>query len=131
MEWQLRVAAGEPLPLAQEQLALNGHAIEARIYAEDPAQDFLPATGRIIHLHLPAEGPHVRIDTGVRQGDEISMYYDPMIAKLIVWDRDRAAALRRLRGALAEFQVAGVATNIQFLSALAAHALPAPIWTLA
>ncbi|MBI2313491.1 MAG: acetyl/propionyl/methylcrotonyl-CoA carboxylase subunit alpha [Betaproteobacteria bacterium] len=121
VEWQLRVAAGEPLPLAQDELAINGHAIEARIYAEDPAKDFLPAIGRITHLRLPAEGAHVRIDTGVRQGDEISMYYDPMIAKLIVWDRDRAAALRRLRGALGEFQVAGLATNIQFLSAVTAH----------
>ncbi|HSD59282.1 MAG TPA: biotin/lipoyl-containing protein, partial [Burkholderiales bacterium] len=121
VEWQLRVAAGEALPLAQEDLAINGHAIEARVYAEDPAKDFLPAIGRISHLRLPEESAHVRLDTGVRQGDEISTFYDPMIAKLIVWDADRRSALRRLRRALTEFQVVGVATNLQFLSALAAH----------
>ncbi len=121
VEWQLRVAAGEALPLSQDDLAVNGHAIEARVYAEDPARDFLPSIGRISHLRLPEESAHVRVDTGVRQGDAISMFYDPMIAKLIVWDADRPSALRRLRHALTEFQVAGVATNLQFLSALAAH----------
>ncbi len=121
VEWQLRVASGEALPLAQEQLAINGHAIEARIYAEDPARDFLPAAGRIQHLRVPAPSAHVRIDSGVREGDEIGVYYDPMIAKLICWDVDRDAALRRLRAALAEYQVVGFATNLQFLSALCAH----------
>ncbi len=121
VEWQLRVAFGEPLPAGQEQLAISGHAIEVRIYAEDPARDFLPSTGELRHLRTPEEGPHVRIDTGVRQGDEVSIHYDPMIAKLIVWDVDRTAALRRLRGALAGYQVAGVTTNIGFLGALAAH----------
>ncbi len=121
VEWQLRVAAGEPLPLAQEQLTIRGHAIEARIYAEDPDNDFLPATGRIRHLRLPEVSAHVRIDTGVAQGDEVSVHYDPMIAKLIVWDADRAGALRRLRAALAEFQVVGSATNIAFLRRVAAH----------
>ncbi|MDN5869650.1 MAG: acetyl/propionyl/methylcrotonyl-CoA carboxylase subunit alpha [Nitrococcus sp.] len=121
VEWQLRVAAGEQLPLSQGELTLRGHAIEARIYAEQPHNDFLPAPGRLDHLRTPSVGPHVRIDTGVRAGDTISIHYDPMIAKLIVWDRDRANALRRLRHALAEFQVAGASTNLGFLRRLAAH----------
>ncbi len=105
----------------QEQLAINGHAIEARVYAEDPARDFLPAAGRIEHLRVPMSSAHVRIDSGVREGDEIGVYYDPMIAKLICWDVDRDAALRCLRAALAEYQVVGFATNLRFLSALCAH----------
>ena len=121
VEWQLRVAAGEALPLTQEQLQINGHAFEARIYAETPARDFLPATGRLRHLRTPEQGPHVRVDTGVEQGDEVSVHYDPMIAKLIVWDRDRASALRRLRTALAEYRIVGVNTNLEFLSTLCAH----------
>jgi 3-methylcrotonyl-CoA carboxylase alpha subunit len=121
VEWQLRVAAGEPLPLGQEALRLNGHAFEARIYAEDPARDFLPATGHLAHLRFPDAGPHVRIDTGVRQGDAVSIHYDPMIAKLIVWDRDRDAALRRLQAALRATQVVGVTTNLDFLATVAAH----------
>ncbi|MFO1433514.1 MAG: acetyl/propionyl/methylcrotonyl-CoA carboxylase subunit alpha [Candidatus Competibacteraceae bacterium] len=121
VEWQLRVAAGEPLPCTQEHLGITGHAFEARIYAEDPERDFLPAIGRLEYLRTPAEGPHVRIDTGVRQGDEVSMHYDPMIAKLIVWDRNRGSALRRLRQALADYQVVGVTTNLNFLAAVAAH----------
>ncbi len=121
VEWQLRVAAGEALPLTQDDLVINGHAIEARIYAEDPGRDFLPSVGRVTHLRFPEASAHVRVDAGVRQGDGISMYYDPMIAKLIVWDRDRSSALRRLRSALLEFQVVGVSTNLQLLSAIAAH----------
>jgi 3-methylcrotonyl-CoA carboxylase alpha subunit len=121
VEWQLRVASGEPLPLAQEQIAINGHAIEARVYAEDPARDFLPAAGRIAHLRLPATSAHVRIDTGVREGDEIGVNYDPMIAKLVCWDVDRRSALRRLRTALSEYQIAGPATNLSFLSTVTAH----------
>ncbi len=121
VEWQLRVAAGEPLPCAQEEIEAAGHAIEARIYAEDPANGFLPAVGRIEHMRAPAEGRHVRVDTGVRAGDEISVHYDPLIAKLVVWDRDRARALDRLRAALAEFEIVGPATNLAFLAALAGH----------
>ena len=121
VEWQLRVAAGQPLPLAQEALAVSGHAFEARVYAEDPAGGFLPSTGRLRHLRPPPDGPHVRIDTGVRQGDRVTTHYDPMIAKLIVWDSDRAAALRRLRAALEAYQVVGVATNLEFLGSVAAH----------
>ena len=121
VEWQIRVAAGDPLPLGQDDLILSGHAMEVRIYAEDPVNDFLPATGRLVHLRLPDEGPHVRVDAGVRQGDEVSVHYDPMIAKLIVWDRDRTSAVARLRAALADTEVAGPATNVEFLAAIAAH----------
>ena len=121
VEWQLRVASGEPLPIRQEQLRAKGHAFEARIYAEDPARDFLPAIGRLRHLRPPVESLHVRVDTGVREGDEVTPYYDPMIAKLVVWDETRGGALRRLARALSDYQVAGVATNLGFLSALATH----------
>ncbi len=120
VEWQLRVAAGEPLPLRQDQLALDGHALEARIYAEDPDKGFLPSTGRLLHLSPPAESEHVRVDTGVEQGDAITPHYDPMIAKLIVWDRTRHAALARMRQALAQYRVVGVANNVEFLSRLVA-----------
>ncbi|MBP5997002.1 MAG: acetyl/propionyl/methylcrotonyl-CoA carboxylase subunit alpha [Azonexus sp.] len=120
VEWQLRVAAGQPLPLAQEQLQIRGHALEARIYAEDASKGFLPSTGRLIRLSPPAESLNVRVDTGVEEGDEITPFYDPMIAKLIVWDEHRDAALARMRKALADYQVAGVTTNIDFLSRLVA-----------
>jgi 3-methylcrotonyl-CoA carboxylase alpha subunit len=115
VEWQIRVAAGEKLPLAQNDLHISGHAIEARVYAEDPRRDFLPASGRIVHLGLPAESENVRVDTGVRSGDEITVHYDPMIAKLIVRGSDRPAALERMRKALGEFEVAGLVTNLGFL----------------
>jgi 3-methylcrotonyl-CoA carboxylase alpha subunit len=118
VEWQLRVAAGERLPLAQQQLAIRGHAIEARIYAEDPDRGFLPSTGRIRHLRMPAASDSVRIDAGVAEGDTISPYYDPMIAKLIVWGDTRASACGRLTRALGEWQILGVANNVQFLSRL-------------
>jgi len=120
VEWQLRVAAGQALPLAQEQLQIRGHALEARIYAEDASKGFLPSTGKLIRLSPPAESLNVRVDTGVEEGDEITPYYDPMIAKLIVWDEHRDAALARMRKALADYQVAGVTTNIDFLSRLVA-----------
>jgi 3-methylcrotonyl-CoA carboxylase alpha subunit len=122
VEWQLRVAAGEPLPLSQPQLALRGHAIEARIYAEDPAREFLPSIGTLTRLRAPPETADVRIDTGVRAGDAITPYYDPMIAKLIVRGADRAEALRRLSRALARYEVAGVRTNLPLLRAVAGHA---------
>jgi 3-methylcrotonyl-CoA carboxylase alpha subunit len=121
VEWQLRVAAGEELPLKQEQLAIKGHAIEARIYAEDPERGFLPASGTITHLRQPAASVHVRIDTGVRAGDSIGVHYDPMIAKLIAWDVDRPSALRRLRTALADYQLVGPANNLSFLARVTAH----------
>lgn len=117
--WQLQVANGETLPLTQEQLRINGHAFEARVYAEDPDNDFLPATGTLSFLQPPAESRHVRVDTGVLQGDEVSVYYDPMIAKLIVWDVDREKALFRLATALKEYRVNGLTTNLSFLYNLA------------
>jgi 3-methylcrotonyl-CoA carboxylase alpha subunit len=120
VEWQLKIAAGEPLPLAQEQLSIRGHALEARIYAEDAAKGFLPATGRLSHLAPPAESLNVRIDTGVEQGDEITPYYDPMIAKLIVWDENRDRALARMLQALADYRIVGVTSNVGFLSRLVA-----------
>jgi 3-methylcrotonyl-CoA carboxylase alpha subunit len=118
VEWQLRVAAGEPLPLRQSELAIRGHAIEARIYAEDPAREFLPSIGKLVHLATPATSAELRIDTGVRAGDEITPYYDPMIAKLIAHGGTRDEAIARLRAALAEYQVVGVHTNIEFLHRL-------------
>ena len=121
VEWQIRVASGEALPLAQKNINVEGHAIEARLYAEDPARDFLPQTGKLVHLRLPEVGGNVRIDTGVRQGDTVSIHYDPMIAKLIVWDSDRAAAIRRMQAALAQTEIAGVVTNVGFLGKLVGH----------
>ena len=121
VEWQLRVAAGEPLPKRQDELRLDGHAIEARIYAEDPERGFLPSIGTLAHLRAPVEGAGVRVDTGVRAGDTITPYYDPMIAKLIVHGEDRPAALRRLAEALGEYEIVGVATNVAFLKRVVAH----------
>ena len=118
VEWQLRVAAGEPLPLVQTDLSMIGHAVEARIYAEDPERGFLPATGTLAHLATPPESGHVRIDSGVREGDAVTSWYDPMIAKVIAHGEDRGMALDRLAGALRKFEVAGVATNVPFLSRL-------------
>jgi 3-methylcrotonyl-CoA carboxylase alpha subunit len=121
VEWQLRVASGGRLPKLQGDIRQSGHAIEARIYAEDPARNFLPSTGRLALLRAPETGPHLRIDTGVVERDTITPFYDPMIAKLIVWDADRGAALRRLGAALADYHAAGPATNVAFLRAIAQH----------
>ncbi|AVJ31465.1 3-methylcrotonyl-CoA carboxylase [Stenotrophomonas sp. MYb57] len=118
VEWQLRVAAGQPLPKRQDELAIHGHALEARLYAEDADRGFLPSTGTLRRLRLPTPSANVRVDTGVEEGDSITPYYDPMIAKLIVWDVDRDAALRRMSQALADCQVVGVTTNAGFLRRL-------------
>lgn len=122
VEWQLRIAAGEPLPLTQEQLTLMGHAIEARIYAENTEKGFLPSIGCLTHVQLPEHVAFthgdVRVDAGVRCGDDISPYYDPMIAKLIVWGATRDQALQRMQRALAQTQIVGVHTNVDFLSRL-------------
>ncbi|MFC3322245.1 acetyl/propionyl/methylcrotonyl-CoA carboxylase subunit alpha [Mesorhizobium cantuariense] len=123
VEWQLRVASGEKLPKTQSEIALTGHAFEARIYAEDAAKGFLPATGTLHHLKFPdaaPEGATMRIETGVRAGDAISPYYDPMIAKLVVHAKDRQAALEALGAALARIEIAGSTVNTAFLAALAA-----------
>ncbi|WP_336367950.1 acetyl/propionyl/methylcrotonyl-CoA carboxylase subunit alpha [Marinobacter sp. C2H3] len=117
VEWQLKVAWGEALPLTQDQVKTRGHAIEARIYAEDPDQDFLPATGTLRYLSTPHESAHVRVDTGVTEGDEISIHYDPMIAKLIVWDDTREQAVNRMVQALEHYRIAGLKNNIRFLHA--------------
>jgi 3-methylcrotonyl-CoA carboxylase alpha subunit len=122
VEWQLRVAAGEPLPLKQEQLSMRGHAVEARLYAEDPNNDFLPSIGKLVHLSVPATSEHVRIDSGMEQGDTITPFYDPMIAKLIAWDETRELAVRRIASALADYQIVGVANNISFLHRLVSSA---------
>ena len=115
VEWQLRVAAGDPLPLLQEEIYDYGHAIEVRLYAEDPDGGFLPSIGVLNHLRFPMDSEGIRIDTGVRQGDEISPHYDPMIAKLIAYGPNRDAAIARLLAALRETEVAGIATNRDFL----------------
>ena len=121
VEWQLVVAAGGPMPVAQEQLTIDGHAVEVRLYAEDPARNFLPSTGTLLHLRLPEESAHVRVDTGVRQGDTVTPFYDPMIAKVIVHDRDRTSALRRMAALMGGTEVVGVTTNAALLEALCAH----------
>jgi 3-methylcrotonyl-CoA carboxylase alpha subunit len=122
VEWQFLVANGEPLPLKQHEIKLTGHAIEARLYAEDPANNFLPTIGKIRLLEWPAtnvtEESVLRIDTGVIQGDEISVYYDPMIAKIIVWNRSRQAALQNLTTALAQTNIVGLTTNLRFLQTM-------------
>ncbi|SDE18771.1 3-methylcrotonyl-CoA carboxylase alpha subunit [Massilia sp. PDC64] len=122
VEWQLRVAAGQPLPKQQHELTIHGHAIEARVYAENPEKGFLPSIGTLQYMDTPShvafELGDVRIDSGVRAGDAISPFYDPMIAKLIVWGADRAQALARMAQALSEFHIVGLATNIAFLKRL-------------
>ncbi|KAM8804876.1 methylcrotonoyl-CoA carboxylase subunit alpha, mitochondrial [Eudromia elegans] len=121
VEWQLRVAAGEKIPLRQEEILLRGHAFEARIYAEDPNNNFMPGAGPLLHLSTPLPDSFTRIETGVRQGDEVSVHYDPMIAKLVVWAEDRQAALRRLRYSLNQYNIVGLNTNIDFLLSLSGH----------
>ncbi len=121
VEWQLRIAAGEALPLRQDQIHSHGHAIEVRLYAEDPDQGFLPGSGRIERLRLPQADARTRIDAGVVEGDTVSIFYDPMIAKLIVHGDDRADALRRMSEALAEIDVLGPKSNVAFLERLLRH----------
>ena len=121
VELMIRVAAGEKLPLGQDDVGIEGWAIEARVYAEDPFRNFLPSTGRLVYYRPPAEDEHVRVDTGVYEGGEVSMFYDPMIAKLITRGDDRAEAIARMRSALDRFIIRGVSNNIAFLSALMAH----------
>ncbi|MBV9967711.1 MAG: acetyl/propionyl/methylcrotonyl-CoA carboxylase subunit alpha [Alphaproteobacteria bacterium] len=120
VEWQIRVAAGEELPLQQNEVARHGHAIEVRLYAENPERGFLPATGTLHGLHFP-ETDLARVDTGVRQGDAVTPFYDPMIAKIIAWGEDREAARARLQRALADTAILGVATNLGFLYRVAAN----------
>ncbi|MGH7032811.1 MAG: biotin carboxylase N-terminal domain-containing protein [Stellaceae bacterium] len=121
VEWQIRVAAGEPLPLGQKAIRRNGHAVEARLYAEDPAHGFLPAAGKLALLRLPAETPALRVETGLREGDTISPFYDALIAKLIAWGKDRTEALQRLEAALTHTKLAGIASNRDFLRRIVSH----------
>lgn len=121
VEWQLKVASGENLPLMQDELNLRGHSFEARIYAEDPDNNFMPGAGPLHYISTPSADFHTRIETGVRQGDEVSVHYDPMIAKLVVWADDRQSALRRLTSALNEYNIVGVKTNVKFLTDLASN----------
>jgi 3-methylcrotonyl-CoA carboxylase alpha subunit len=121
VEWQLRVAFGEKLPLAQDQIRLTGHAIEARVYAENPHKNFMPSVGRIRTWRTPVEANGLRIDTGYREGDAVSPYYDAMLAKVIAWGPTRDAAIERLNRGLEETDVRGIVTNIPFLSALLTH----------
>ncbi|WP_164718614.1 acetyl/propionyl/methylcrotonyl-CoA carboxylase subunit alpha [Bradyrhizobium sp. LVM 105] len=121
VEWQLRVAFGEALPLKQDEIKLNGHAVEARVYAENPTRNFMPSVGRISTWRLPAEAGGLRIDAGYREGDAVSPYYDAMLAKMIAWAPTRDVAVERLNRGLEESDVRGIVTNIPFLSALMTH----------
>ncbi|WAB91383.1 acetyl/propionyl/methylcrotonyl-CoA carboxylase subunit alpha [Pseudomonas citronellolis] len=119
--WQIRVARGEPLPITQEQVPLNGHAIEVRLYAEDPEGGFLPASGHLALYREPPAGPGRRVDSGIREGDDISPFYDPMLAKLIAWGENREEARQRLLSMLSETAVGGFKTNLAFLRRVLAH----------
>ncbi|TMK09812.1 MAG: 3-methylcrotonyl-CoA carboxylase, partial [Alphaproteobacteria bacterium] len=121
VEWQLRVAFGEKLPLQQDQIKFNGHAIEARVYAENPHKNFMPSVGRIRTWHTPDQSNGLRIDAGYREGDAVSPHYDAMLAKVIAWAPTRDAAIESLNRALEETDVRGIVTNIPFLSALLMH----------
>lgn len=119
--WQFAVAAGEPLPVTQSEIHCQGHAIEVRLYAEDPAREFLPAAGRLDYLRLPDGDPAIRVDAGVRTGDEIAIYYDPMLAKIVAHARDRSQAVVGIQHALGQVRIAGIANNLDFLEHLVAH----------
>ncbi|KAF7998181.1 hypothetical protein HCN44_009579 [Aphidius gifuensis] len=121
VEWQINIAAGEKLPLQQNDIKINGHAFEARIYAEDPRNGFLPRAGPLLHLKAPESSNNVRIETGVRQGDDVTVYYDPMIAKLVVWGNNREQALGIMQQKLSDYHIAGVETNIEFIKDLCRH----------
>lgn len=121
VEWQIRVASGFQLPVSQDDLKITGHAIEARIYAENPWNSFLPTSGKLSHLSTPSTSATIRIDSGIRQNDEISVFYDPLIAKLIVWGNNRSEALTQMHSALSQFHVCGLPTNIRFLKTLVMH----------
>ena len=112
---QISIAAGNKISFEQNDIAINGYALECRIYAEDPENNFLPSTGKILHYKEP-NGIGVRVDSGFASDSEISIHYDPMIAKLICWDRDRNKTIQRMNRALNEFQIAGITTNIKFLN---------------
>ena len=122
VEWQFRIAAGEALPVRQNDITLTGHAMEARIYAEDPEREFLPQAGRLHRLRFPSSEAHVRVDTGFAKRDRVSVHYDPMIAKIVAWGGDRTEAIQRLRSALAQTDLAGPTDNLSFLAAILTQA---------
>jgi len=117
---QIRIAQGEALPFRQEELAQKGHAIECRVYAEDPATGFLPSPGRILALRVPG-GPGIRDDSGVEEGDEVPSDYDPLVSKLVAWAEDRPAAIARMRRAVREYQVLGIKTTLPFFERVLRH----------
>ncbi|RYV02040.1 3-methylcrotonyl-CoA carboxylase [Shewanella sp. OPT22] len=121
VEWQLKVAEGQTLPLQQDEIRIQGHSFEVRVYAEDPQNEFLPASGKLDYLREPAENHYVRIDSGIREADVISNFYDPMISKLIVWDEDRNLALQRMVNALDDYKIVGLKHNIAFLRSIILH----------
>ena len=121
VELMIKVAIGERLPFTQEQIQINGWAMEARVYAEDPQRNFLPSTGRIVRYKAPPEDKYTRIDTGIQEGDEISLYYDPMIAKLVTHGRDRPETIKKMRSALDAFLIRGLNHNIGFLATLVSN----------
>ncbi|MBV1879191.1 MAG: ATP-grasp domain-containing protein [Pseudomonadales bacterium] len=121
VEWQIRIAMGEKLPCQQKDITIQGHAVEVRLYAEDPSNEFLPVAGRITQLALPDSGPHLRIDSGVQAQDNISVYYDPMMMKLISWGEDRAQSIAQLKSALCQLHIAGIRTNRDFLIRMISH----------
>ena len=121
VEWMIRIADGEKLKLKQKQVKLKGWSIETRVYAEDPFRNFLPSTGRLVHYLAPEESDNVRVDTGIEEGSEVSMFYDPMIAKLVTYGKDRNEALEHMGKALDAYYIRGVSHNISFLNALIAH----------
>lgn len=118
VEWQIRIAAGHFFPLKQKDVRIEGHAIEARLYAEDPERNFLPTTGQVTDLSFPEQSPTIRVDTGIQKGDHITIHYDPLLAKIVAWGKNRAAALQNLSMALYQTKVKGVRTNLQFLQTL-------------
>jgi acetyl-CoA carboxylase biotin carboxylase subunit len=120
VQWQIRIAAGEHFPFTQKDFSQRGHAIECRVYAEDPANGFLPSTGRLLQFIEP-RGPGIRVDSGFAEGDEVTHFYDPLLAKLIVHARDRGSAIKRMQAALKEFVIHGVRTNIDFMQSVLAH----------
>uniref|UniRef100_A0A183CSJ5 Biotin carboxylation domain-containing protein n=1 Tax=Globodera pallida TaxID=36090 RepID=A0A183CSJ5_GLOPA len=121
VQWQFRVAQGDCLPLRQEQIALNGHAVEARIYAEDSEAGFMPAPGQLEHLSFPLAMPNLRVDSAVREGDAVTVHYDPMVAKVIAWGTDRSEAIRRLDEGLRQTHIGGLCNNVRFVRACLGH----------
>jgi 3-methylcrotonyl-CoA carboxylase alpha subunit len=121
VEWQIRIAAGEDWPAAPDEISPRGHAMEARLYAEDPARDFMPASGRLRRFRLPAPAGELRIETGVREGDEVPIFYDALLCKLVAWGRDRESARSSLEAALTEVEISGIASNRDFLIRLVRH----------